>query len=58
MKSSYGYDIRVIDANGSEVFSKKSSTDKKISLPKLSSGKYTIELLQDGYIYTQVLEAR
>lgn len=56
MKSTYGYDIKVMDMNGGEVFTMKSSTDKKISLPKLASGKYTIELLQDGYIYTQILE--
>jgi len=50
MESTNNMTLRVIDMNGSEVFKKKSSSDKKISLPKLSSGKYTIELLQDGCI--------
>lgn len=57
-KISNNYNVHIYDENHKQVYSEKQSNKQKIIIPKLPSGKYTVELLQDGYIYTQTLEIK
>lgn len=58
MQTSNGYDLTIYDNNHIVIYTKKQSNDSKINLPKIPSGDYTVELLQDGYIYSQILNIK
>lgn len=57
-KISNSYDIRIYNNDYKDVYSSRSSNEIKINVPKLPSGKYTIELLQDGFMYKQYLNVK